>query len=133
MIPTQPGIPAPTWPTQPNLFQKGWYCPSCGQYVGDMQYHACSGTNPFKDITTDTIESIGFNSSGVMSEVMMYADFKRLLKRDTLARFREIFLSAMLEAEGNTPLDSGDVSFGVDAVIDIFDNVATTFRDDNSV
>lgn len=124
MIPTQPGMPIPPWPNGPaDPFQKGWNCPHCGQYVGDMQYHLCSGTNP-KPIGTGTIETLDWGTNGMMSDIMMYGDFKKLFRKDTLAIFRERFINRLSEIEAGTPAESGFAGFGLDVIEDIFDDVA---------
>lgn len=93
-----------------------------------MQYHNCQGVIP-QPLTTNEL-TIG---SGMMAEFQMYSDFKKLFKRDTLAKFRESFLDKLVDLEQSTPLDSGDPLFGVDAIVEIFDDVAKGFHDDNSV
>lgn len=130
MIPTQPGLPNPfeipdnTW--RPDNLQQ-WMCPYCQQWIGNMQYHNCQGVSPNPVTTNNTL---GF---GIMSEIQMYSDFKKLMKRDTLAKFRERFLDKLIDLEQDTPLDSGDPLFGVDAIVEVFDDVAKGFHDDNSV
>lgn len=123
MIPTQPGVPQPTWPNNP-FERKGWQCPSCGQWIGDMQYHACSGTNP-NQIGTGTLESIDFGRGGiVMSDWLMYTDLKRLLRSDTLAKFRENLLERLLDIEQDTLEHGPEAGFGIDVIMDVFDEVA---------
>ena len=60
----------------------------------------------------------------MMSDILMYDEFKKLFRKDTLSRFRERFLGRLADLGQQTPKDSGDPVFGVDAIMDVFDDVA---------
>jgi hypothetical protein len=88
-----------------------------------MQYHACTGPQPQR-IGTGTIEGIDWGTGGMMSDLMMYGDYKKLLRKDTLTIFRERFLESLLDLDQRTPVESGNSGLAIDAIMGIFDDVA---------
>jgi hypothetical protein len=103
--------------------------------VGEMQYHNCQGTTipsqPLR-MSDNTTEPV-YDWPGMITDVTMYSDFKKLFKRDTLAKFRSRFEEKILEIEKLTPEEDGSPGFGIDAIMDIFDDVSDEFHDDNSL
>lgn len=97
-----------------------------------MQYHNCQGntsTRPIRTLpTTDTTNEI--HVGGVVSEIQMYSDFKKLLKRDTLAKFRERYLGRILRVCAESTPNDLDPKFGLDVIMEVFDEVANGFHDD---
>lgn len=133
MIPTQPRVP---WPSNPdNTWQPGnsqmWQCPFCQQMVGNMQYHQCSGI-PIRPQRVDPqVGDIQFG--GMISEFQMYGDFKKLLKRDTLVKFRERFIGELDGIARKTEEQGEQPVFGIDVVESVFDEIARRFHDDASL
>lgn len=109
-----------TW-IQPNT-TGGYVCQYCNQWVWPGTWHTCNWTAP------KAPETYPLNSG--MAELMMYGDFKKLLKRDVLQKFRERFLDSLADIEERTV---SPASFDLGAIEDIFDDVAKGFYDDASV
>jgi hypothetical protein len=118
-------IPVPAnnpFEPQPNttdfLYPGNAYtCPGCGAWVSYGFYHQCPG--PTRIITTDST-----NLFGGLAEISAYSDFLKLLKRDTIAKFREQVIEKLLEIEQNTPEDHVPIGFGFDVIEEVFDDVA---------
>lgn len=68
-----------------------------------------------------------------LADFSMYADFVKLLRRDTLRLMKERFLSRLQEIEDATPEDSGFVGFGLDLIEEEFDNIADGVGDESRV
>ena len=92
-----------------------------------MQYHNCQGTTfpnqplRFEPLTTDL--NVGW--PGMMTDITMYSDFKKLFKRATLKTFRERFLPSIDDLDIN-----GDI---LDEIATIFDNVSRGVSEETSV
>lgn len=127
-IPTQPWVPDNSWPnTTPNPFiQTGFTCEGCGGWIPYGVQHQCPGRVLDRITTNNTL-------FGMMTEISAYADFVKLLRRDTLQQMKDLLVEKLLELEQETPTDSGFDGFGIDVIVDVFDDVAKSLRDKSSV
>src|SRR5574338_730108 len=87
-------------------------CPSCGAYV--QGYHACSTVVPEQPpIRTP---------DGMVSDMLMYSDFKKLFRFYAVSVLRSKFEDRLVEVEQASPESTS--GFGIDVILAIFDDVA---------
>lgn len=99
--------------------------------ANDNWYPGKPMTSPFE--TQPVGEPL--QAAGIMSDWLMYSDFKVLLKRSAISRFVEIVIERLEALEdANQPLGSDEpVSFSIDAFEHVLDEVSKELRDDNKV
>lgn len=121
MIPTQPGLPNPFEIPNTNPWNNQmWQCPYCQQWIGNAQYHNCQGTAlPNSPLRSDEFE---IQSSGV-ADFMMYGDFKKLFRADTVRLVRKAVTLRFQD----------DKDFPLDALLDVLDDVEDEARDGDLV
>jgi hypothetical protein len=109
-----------------SSFYSGYTCYKCGKWISPNIFHTCSVPLTYPS------PQVAEGWPGMITDVTMYSDFKKLFKRDTLARFRKMFIGRLEEIERDMP-DLDAVMFGIDSIQDVFDDVAKEFHDDSSL
>jgi hypothetical protein len=86
--------------------------------LGNMQYHNCPVKWPDvqKTVGTGTVESLDFG--GGMSEILMYGEFKRLVKADAIRQAKDVVWDKFKD----------DKDFPLDALMEVLDGVENNFR-----